>query len=277
MDLNAIKNKLQNMQQKPKGKKIDYDKIFWKPPVGKSQIRVVPSKFDKANPFKELFFHYGITNKVMISPTSFGEKDPIAEFARQLRQSNDKENWRLAKKLDPKMRVFLPVIVRGEEDKGIRLWQFGKSMYMEFLGMADDDDIGDFTDVVEGRDFTVDTVGPEVTGTQYNKSSLRPRTKITPLSEDSSQVENWLEDQPDPSTLFKRWSFEEMKDALEKWLTPEDDDEEPVYEEGSIIDEDKPQEEPKNNYALNVAKKVSKTDKFDSLFNEEDDNDDLPF
>ena len=30
MDLNAIKNKLQNMQQKPKGKKIDYDKIFEK-------------------------------------------------------------------------------------------------------------------------------------------------------------------------------------------------------------------------------------------------------
>ena len=62
----------------------------------------------------------------MISPTSFGEKDPIAEFARQLRQSNDKENWRLAKQLDPKMRVFVPVIIRGEEDKGVRLWQFGK-------------------------------------------------------------------------------------------------------------------------------------------------------
>ena len=274
MDLNAIKNKLQNMQQKP-GKKIDYDKIFWKPPVGKSQIRIVPSKFDKTNPFKELFFHYGITNKVMISPTSFGEKDPIAEFARQLRKSTNKEDWQLAKKLDPKMRVFVPIIVRGEEDKGIRFWQFGKSTYMEFLGMADDDDIGDFTDVVEGRDFTVDTVGPEVTGTIYNKSSLRPRTKVTPLSEDSSQVENWLEDQPDPSSLFKKWTFEEMKDALEKWLTPEDDNEEHVYEEGQVIDEEK-SEESKSNYTLNLAKKVSKTDKFDSLFTGED-NDDLPF
>jgi len=271
MDLSAIKNKLQNMQQKPKGAKVDYEKIFWKPPVGKTQVRVIPSKFDKTNPFKELFFHYGITNKVMISPTSFGEKDPIAEFARQLRQSNDKENWRLAKKLDPKMRVFVPVIVRGEEDKGVRLWQFGKEMYMEFLSMADDDDIGDFTDIIEGRDFTVDTVGPEVTGTAYNKSSIRPRTKITPLSEDSSQVEKWLEEQPDPSTLFKRYTFEEMKEALEKWLTPEEDEEE-VYEEGTIIDEDSNEVSSSDSYALKTAKKVSKTDKFDALFDEDENN-----
>jgi hypothetical protein len=267
MDLNAIKNKLQNLQQKPKGKKVDYDKIFWKPPVGKSQIRVVPSKFDKTNPFKELFFHYGITNKVMISPTSFGEKDPIVEFSRQLRQSNDKENWRLAKKLDPKMRIFLPVIVRGEEEKGVRLWQFGKEMYMDFLSMADDDDIGDFTDIMEGRDFTVDTVGPEVTGTAYNKSSLRPRTKITPLSEDAKQVELWLEEQPEPTAIFKIYTFEEIKDALEKWLTPEEEEE--TYEEGEIIDEDDNTTSSDSSYALNVAKKVSKTDKFDSLFDEE--------
>jgi hypothetical protein len=271
MDLSAIKNKLQNMQQKPKGAKVDYEKIFWKPSVGKTQVRVVPSKFDKTNPFKELFFHYGITNKVMISPTSFGEKDPIAEFARQLRQSSDKENWRLAKKLDPKMRVFVPVIVRGEEDKGVRLWQFGKEMYMEFLSMADDDDIGDFTDIVEGRDFTVDTVGPEVTGTAYNKSSIRPRTKITSLSDDSSQVEKWLEEQPDPSTLFKRYTFEEMKEALEKWLTPEEEGEE-AYEEGAIIDEDTNESSTSNSYALKTAKKISKTDKFDALFEEEENN-----
>jgi hypothetical protein len=272
MDLNAIKNKLQNMQQKPKGAKVDYDKIFWKPPVGKTQIRVVPSKFDKTNPFKELFFHYGITNKVMVSPTSFGEKDPIVEFARQLRQSSDKENWRLAKKLDPKMRIFVPVIVRGEEDKGVRLWQFGKEMYMEFLSMADDDDIGDFTDIMEGRDFTVDTVGPEVTGTAYNKSSIRPRTKITSLSDDPSQVTKWLEDQPDSSTLFKRYTFEEMKEALEKWLSPEEEGE--TYNEGDIIDEDEKENESQTSYALNVAelaKKVSKTDKFDALFEEEND------
>ena len=55
-------------------------------------------------------FYYGIGSKrVMASPKNWGEKDPIMEFAKQLRQTNDKENWRLAKKLDPKVRTFAPV------------------------------------------------------------------------------------------------------------------------------------------------------------------------
>ena len=59
----------------------------------------------------------------------------------------DTTNWQLAKKLDPKMRVFAPVIVRGEEDKGVRPWEFGKEIYMQLLGIAEDEDYGDFTDI----------------------------------------------------------------------------------------------------------------------------------
>ncbi len=70
-------------------------------------------------------FYYGIGNKkVIASPLNWGEKDPIAEFAKQLRGTNDKENWRLAKKLDPKVRIFAPVIVRGQESEGVHLWEF---------------------------------------------------------------------------------------------------------------------------------------------------------
>jgi len=271
MDLNFIKSKMAAMQQKTESKGNNKE-LFWKPPVGKTQIRIVPSKYDKKNPFKELMFYYGIDRPVMISPLNFGEKDPIAETAKQLRQTSDKENWRLAKKLDPKMRIFAPVIVRGEEDKGVRLWQFGKEMYMELLSIADDDDYGDYTDVTQGYDFTVETVGPETTGTNYNKSSIRPKPKQSPLSEDADLVENWLENQPDPSAVFKKWSYEEMKQSLQKYLIPED------AEEGDIIDDEKEPEvteAPKSNYSLNTSAKTvkqSKADKFDEMF-----EDDLPF
>ncbi len=66
--------------------------------------------------------------------------------------------------LDPKMRVFAPVIVRGEEEKGVRLWEFGKEIYMQLLGIAEDEDYGDFTDISEGRDFTVDVVTGDIGG-----------------------------------------------------------------------------------------------------------------
>ena len=178
MDLSMLKQKLDTLQQKqPQGQKRDYSLTFWRPTVGKQQIRIVPSAFNSKNPFTELKFYYGITNKVMISPLNFGEKDPIALFASKLREEYNKENYVLAKKLDAKTRIFAPVIVRGEEDKGVRLWQFGKLIYEELLSLAVDEEIGDYTDIASGRDITVETVGPESTGTQYNKSSVRVRLK----------------------------------------------------------------------------------------------------
>ena len=276
MDLSLLKQKLDGLQQKPEssGSKTDYTKIFWRPTIGKSQIRVVPSAYNPSNPFKELKIYYGITNKVMISPLNFGEKDPIALFAFKLREEYTKENYVLAKKLDPKVRIFVPVVVRGEEDKGVRLWQFGKQVYEELLALAVDDEIGDYTDIVNGRDLTVETVGPESTGTPYNKSSVRVRLKTSPLSSDASQVETWTFEQPNPETLFKRFTFDEMKSALEKWLTPEaEEDTTTTPSPATPVKTETPA--PTTNFSLDTSKaKQTKSDEFESLF---DKTDDLPF
>ena len=273
MDLNALKKKLDTLQTpQASGGKIDYSTIFWKPSIGKQQIRIVPSAYDASNPFTELKFHYGITNKVMISPSNFGEKDPIALFANKLREGEyTKENYVLAKKLDAKNRIFVPVVVRGEEDKGTRLWQFGKLVYEELLALAVDDEIGDYTDIVGGRDLTVETVGPEVTGTPYNKSSIRVRMKTSPLSEDAAQVEKWTAEQPNPKEgLFKVYTFDEMKSALEKWLSPEED----TVSENAFPPTTTTQTT--SNFSLDTSNaKQNKVDKFDSLFDTK--TDDLPF
>tara|TARA_B110000037_G_scaffold6104_1_gene6541 strand:- start:425 stop:1066 length:642 start_codon:yes stop_codon:yes gene_type:complete len=213
----------------------------------------------------------------MISPSNYGEKDPIQLFAGKLRSGEyDKENYQLAKKLDAKNRVFVPVVVRGEEDKGVRLWQFGKLVYEELLALAVDDEIGDYTDIVNGRDLTVETVGPESTGTAYNKSSVRVRLKTSPLSENATQVETWTNEQPNPKEgLFKRYSYDEMKIALEKWLSPEDNEEEIAKNPNSFPTTAASSPSP-SNFSLDTNQaKQSKVDKFDSLFDSK--TDDLPF
>ena len=209
MDLNEMKNRLSAMQSKQSGKGGGEKKsVFWKPSVGKQIVRVVPSKYNKKNPFTEMYFHYGIGKNTMVSPINWGEKDPIVEFAKQLRTTSDKENWRLAKKLDPKMRIFVPVVVRGEEAEGVKLWQFGKELYMDFLNLADNEDVGDFTDVMSGRDITLTTVGPEVTGTNYNKTTIMPKVKETQLADSKASIEALLENQPNPMELFKKYSYD---------------------------------------------------------------------
>ncbi len=282
MDVNLLKKKLQKLQAKPKKKmdKADYEKIFWTPSVGQHVVRVVPSKLNKSNPFLEAYFYYGIGANVMLSPITFKEPDPIKLFVEELRNTNERENWSLARKLEAKLRIFAPVIVRGEEEKGVRYWQFGKNMYMEFLSMAEDEDIGDYTDISEGRDFTVTTVGPETTGTPYNKSSLRPKTKVTPLSDKPEKVEEWLENQPDPLSVYTRFTFDEIKENLQKWLEPEEEEAEPLSETEGGEDEVKVY-----NKENKVLPKKSKVEEFKELFEDSkdkphevpEDNDDLPF
>lgn len=279
MDLNVIKERLNQMQNAANNQNSGGGKqLFWKPSVGKQTVRIVPFKYNKSNPFTEMQFYYGIgSKKVMASPSNWGEKDPIKEFAKQLRQTNDKDNWRLAKKLDAKTRIFAPVVVRGEESEGVKLWQFGKEIYESFLQMAADEEVGDFTDILNGRDIKLNTVGPESTGTPYNRTTASPSMKTSPLSNDEAVVESLLNDQPDPKKVFKPLSYDDMKSNLQEWLSPEDAENEGDIIKEPAVDFDSDVKQPaQSNYSLSTKQvKKSKTEQFDDLFS--DDSDDLPF
>lgn len=278
MDLNAIKAKLGEMQtQNTNSGNGGGKNLFFKPTIGKQQIRVVPNKYNKSFPFTEMKFYYGIGNiRVIASPTNWGEKDPIMEFTKQLRSTNESENWKLAKKLDPKTRVFLPIIVRGQEDEGVKLWQFGKEVYQAFLNMASDEEIGDFTDILQGRDIKLTTVGPEVTGTKFNKTTISPSMKVTALSDDEDVVNKFLTEQADPKKVTKQLGYDEIKNELKSWLSPEDEEEGSIISEQPVQFDSQPEQPqtPKSNYSdVNMKPKQTSVDKFDDMFSD----DDLPF
>jgi hypothetical protein len=269
MDIKAIKQRLNSLQSSNTGQreKIDYTKVFWKPKEeGKYQIRIVPSKLDPKNPFQEVFVHYGFGKFPIFALTNWGEKDPIVEFASQLRKTSEKENWVLAKKIDPKMRVYAPVIVRGEEEKGTRLWEFGKEIYMQLLGIAEDEDYGDYTDISEGRDFTVEAIKGDIGGRIGLKTSIRIKPKTTPLSTDKSQVEFFLKEQPNVLEVQRKTNYDTLKETLQNWLSPEEE----------TSEEETPVETaPAKNYNLKqpIPTKTNKVSQFDSLFEEEEEGD----
>jgi hypothetical protein len=278
MDINAIKARLGALQQSGnsgKKEKIDYTKVYWKPKQeGKYQIRFVPSKLDPRNPFREIFVHYGFSKFPIFSLTNWGEKDPIVEFAKQLRKTDDKENWSLAKKLDPKLRVYAPVIVRGEEDKGVRLWEFGKEIYLQLLGIAEDEDYGDYTDINDGRDFTVEAVMGDIGGRRGLKSSIRVKPKTTPLSTNKAEIERFLNEQPDVLEIQRKMDFEAMKETLQNWLTPPTEEETPeVITAEDDDDTEMPwekEEKPKTHTTKPLTKPASKADAFDAVFNDDE-------
>jgi hypothetical protein len=215
LDINAIRgrlNKLQNTQRKTDA--------LWKPTPGKHQVRIVPYKFNQDYPFIELYFHYNINNKTYLSPQSFGRPDPIVEFADKLKRMGDKDDWKAAKAMEPKLRTFVPVIVRGEEGEGVRFWGFGKTVYQEILGYIADPDYGDITDPTSGRDLTIEYKTAEEAGTTYPTTTIRVKPNQSALSEDSSNATNFIENQTEITDLYSELSYDELKSVLEGWLNP---------------------------------------------------------
>jgi hypothetical protein len=144
MDLNAIKNRLSQLQ-----KTNNRTSNLWKPSPGTQVVRIVPYKFNADNPFIELYFHYDLGGKNYLSPISFGRPDPIEEFAQKLKSTGSKDDYRLGRKIEAKMRTFAPVMVRSEETQGVKFWGFGKTVYQELLSLIADPDYGDITDPVK--------------------------------------------------------------------------------------------------------------------------------
>ena len=178
LNLDAIKAKLNQLNNTDNKKQN-----LWKPEAGKTRVRIVPYVHRKENPFLELYFHYDIGKRSMLSPVSFGNADPIVEFADKLKSTGDKEDWLAGRKIEPKMRTYVPVIVRGKESEGVKFWGFGKTIYTELLSIISDPDYGDITDLMLGRDIDVEFTPSEGAG-QYPKTAIRVKPNTSAATDD---------------------------------------------------------------------------------------------
>lgn len=232
LNIQALKAKLNQFTRS-----TSQSDALWKPTEGKTVIRIVPWKENKENPFIELYFHY-LGNRTHLSPTSYGNRDPIMEFAEALAAGGTKDDWAQARPFRPKLRTFVPIVVRGEEEKGVRFMSFGKTVYQELLSIIADPDYGDITDVKNGRDIVVEYVPQEKSDTNFAKTMVRPKPNQTPLSDSAEKIKQFLNEQPDIRTLFKEPTYEELKLALERYLDPNGGPATPVAK--NVSDEETP-------------------------------------
>ena len=255
MDINAIKSKLTQLQSTTSTKDN-----FWKPEPGTQVVRVVPYKHNKDNPFIELFFHYNLgNNKTYLSPLSFGRPDPVAEFADKLKSTGNKDEWIQGKRLEPKMRTFAPVIVRGKESEGVKFWGFGKTVYQELLGVIADPDYGDITDPTNGRDIGIERQTPAEAGNQYGKTTVRVKPNQTPITEDADQLQSIFDNQSDLTELYTEPSYDELKEVLANYLNPNSDETEETTTSTTSKETKKTE--------TSTPKSENVEDAFDQLFN----------
>jgi len=216
IDFDAIRKKLGQLSGQNKK-----SAVTWRPEEGKDyQIRIIAFPNNDGQPFVDRWYYYGIGGDkapAILSPKQFGKRDPIQELIDKLREDGSDASRDLVKKLYPKLRTTAAVVVRGEEDKGVRFWTFGKMIYQDLLKLMLDEDYGDITDPESGRDIKVSVT--KQPGKTYADTKVTPRASQTPLSKDSGQVKQWLSSIPKMEDYDEHVSPDEIEKRVNDWLT----------------------------------------------------------
>ena len=212
IDFDAIRKKLGQLSGANSKRRV-----MWRPQEGETTtIRLIAFPDNGGNPFQERWFYYNIgTNPGMLAPYQFGKPDPINELIQKLKDEGTKESYEMAKKLYPKMRCFAAVIVRGDEDEGVRLWAFGKMVYQNLLNIMLDPDYGDITDPDGGHDIKV-TVSKQA-GKKWAMTDVMPRPKNTSLGT-KKQMKEWTTTIPNLDDVYTMKTYEQMENIINAWL-----------------------------------------------------------
>ena len=254
LDLDAIKAKLNQLTTTN-----DRKNNYFRPEPGKQRVRIVPYVHRKENPFLEMYFHYDIAKRSMLSPITFGNADPVVEFAEKLKKTGDKDDWVMGRKIEPKMRTYVPVIVRGKEAEGVKFWGFGKTIYSELLSIIADPDYGDITDLMNGRDIDVEFTPSEGPG-QYPKTAIRVKPNTSAATEDKAIAKSIM-DQPKITDLFPEPTYEELEKALNDWMNPESADSDTTTTKADTSTS-------QTSTTETVTKKTDVAEAFNDLFND---------
>ena len=217
LDIAKMKAKLE-ASKNPQARKEDNTK--WKPSEGDQTLRILPTA--DGDPFKEFHFHYNVGKNpgILCPKKNHGEHCPICEFASNLWRegvnNNDDNAKREAKKLFVRKRYFSPIMVRGQEEKGVRIWSYGKMAYESLLGLVLDPDYGDITDPETGTDIVLTYTVPGTPGS-FPKTQIKPRRRPSVLCDEGvADCAELLESIPDISGIFERKTSEEVQAILDE-------------------------------------------------------------
>jgi hypothetical protein len=269
MDTKLIKNLLAGMSYG----QSEYDKLLWKPKHDTDYtVRIIPYKYNIDFPFFDIIIHekLGPGFKFYNSPATFGEYDPIIEYGEKLKQTGIKEDKALAQQFLGKKKTLCLIIVRGEEDKGVLIWQMPSGVKKQIFTFIANEDFEDITDPINGHDLKVKLNSPKGTGGKF-EWAITPRPKKTPTTEDKNMMEVIKNNQPKFEDIWHAEPADKLTKVLANYLkTNTDKDSQDFNKEDSgnlskndtnVNDESTKKVEPPK-----VTTNAKKIEDFDSLF-----------
>lgn len=212
IDIQKMKAKLVALQSK--GGKTN----FWRPEEGKKHsVRIVNTP--DGDPFKEYWFHYEIgKNSILCPKKNFKEECAICNFASKLYKENTEESAKMAKKFVSRQRFFSPILVRGEEKEGVKIWGYGKNVYQDLIQLVLNPDYGDISDPDNGTDLTM--ISGKAPGAQFPTTKLTPARNVSRLCQGTDdECRDLMDSVPVFDTIHDRKTSAEVATALDEYLS----------------------------------------------------------
>jgi len=224
LNLEAMKAKLK--ASKTGAKPTTSTSTMWKPKAGDQHVRILPTA--DGDPFREFHFHYGVGKNpgIYCNKRNDNGECAICDFASKLWrdgvENDDSTLKNEAKKLFARKRYYSPVLVRGSESEGVKIWAYGKTAYETLLGYVLDPDYGDITDPQTGTDIKLTYTLASGPGA-FPKTSLQPRRRPSVLCDDAiADCQELLDSVPVIDQLFERKTSEQIEQMLNDYLSSDD-------------------------------------------------------
>jgi len=149
---------------------------------------------------------------------TYGMDDPIMQWAKKLQAEGNKDSWIRGKKLEPKLRVYAPILVRGEESKGVRFYGFTEAVYATLAKFLNSGDYGDISDLTNGNDIYVEYHKKQ--GDGYPSTTIMIKPNKSAAFSDNQVGAKALSEVPKLEDIFKAPPKEELIKVLENYLYP---------------------------------------------------------
>ena len=224
LNVQALSERLRQYEEGAKAS--EFAKLIWRPKEGTQVVRIVPYFKTPENPLIELQFYYKLAGNNYLAPCTFGKPDPIIEVIESLRASGSNEEKLIAAKLAPTRRIYVPVIVRGEEELGVRFWGFGVQVHQQLLRLMTETTMwGDITSVTNGNDLKVEfhKIGKKknIKGESFPETIIMPNPNKSPVVDPTRKdLMEKVKNQSDILNVFPLKTYEELKAIVNNYLNP---------------------------------------------------------
>lgn len=270
MNINALKDRLQQLNRRS-NKPND----LWKPKED-HEVRCLPYPHG-GDPMIDLHFHYeiGENMSILCPKANFGKPCAICDFCDVLKswkgpdgqdkpENDRKADFEIFKKIQPKARVFIPVVERGKEGDGAKFWGVTPNQAGQILEVCTDgdrlseleisqDDAARALDVIFSKDKAYDLKvsfkksGEKGNTTSYSQVEIKGKIKPTPLHKDKKEAEKILASVKNIREIYPEVSSAEVQKMMDRWT-------------GSLDrNEEKTQEVAKEKYETKSTEKVAAT------------------